>query len=158
MNRNERLKADIKWKNIKDNVIRKLQEIYADKITKQGLSALISSGKFQNSMIQEIIAQLEDVSSTTDEVPGISESDQLGDLYHEELSLSYIKDLDAIQNRLGRELVNMYQKEHKSSSKPANVIFQDLINSVLSKLINSKSNIFNTIQYKSELLRKTLMS
>jgi hypothetical protein len=150
MNRNERLKADIKWKNIKDNIIRKLQEIYADKITKQGISALVTSNKFQNSMIQEIIAQLEDVSIEGTNAPT--------DLYHEELSLSYIKDLDAIQNRLGRELANMYQKEHKGSSKPANVIFQDLINSVLSKLINSKSNIFNTIQYKSELLRKTLLA
>jgi len=159
MSRKERIKADIKWKNIKENITRKLQEEYNP--SKSGLASLISSDKFQNSVMEQIVVQLEKESGK--EVRE-SEFDEGGitkikdDIYYEEMSLSYIKDLDAIQNRLGRELISIYQKEYKGSTKSVNVVFFELMDRVLSKILSNKSNIFNTIQYKSELLRKTLLS
>lgn len=159
MSRKEKIKADIKWKNIKDNITRKLQEAYD--INKHNISGLLASDKFQNSVIQQIIVQLEkelggEVRESEFEDGGITKKKNF--VYFEEMSLSYIKDLDAIQNQIGRELVNIYQREYKDSNKSINIIFADLMDRVLSKIMNNKSNIFNTIRYKSELMRKTLLS
>ena len=73
--------------------------------------------------------------------------------------MSYLKDLQDMQRRIGRELVNIYQKEFASSSSASNVmkIFDEVLEATLSKFINNKSNIFLTIKFKSELLNKTLL-
>lgn len=143
LTRDERRKADIKWNNIRENIIRALHEEYSGKSA--NLSSLIASSKFQSSVLHYIVVELEKVAS-----PGTAVKDEI---YYEELALSYVKDLEAIQYRLGRELINTYQNEFRKS----NNAFHDLLMKVLTKLISNKSNIFTSIQYKSELLATTLL-
>jgi hypothetical protein len=160
MSRSERIKADIKWKNIKENITRELLKEFDEKISKQNIAKLIASDKFQRAVVHNIVVQLEKQTSTaTSATDDSGQAKEKTHLYYEEMSISYLKDLDAIQGHLGRELINVYQKEIKNSSGSSVAsMFSDLMNRVLSKILGNKSNIFNTMQYKSELLTKTLLN
>jgi hypothetical protein len=154
MSRDEIRKADIKWKNIRENIRREIKEEFRKKLTsKAALSSLLASTQLQSRILLEVARQLE-----SDEYAS-SNNTARDDIYYEEMSLSYLKDLQDMQRRIGRELVNIYQKEFASSSPASNVmkIFDEVLEAALSKFINNKSNIFLTIKFKSELLNKTLL-
>lgn len=149
LTREERRKADIKWNNVRQNIVRGLRDEYSDKLnSKSNLSSLLASNKFQSSVMHLIVKELEKLTDSG----ALAGSDEM---YYEELALSYVKDLEAIHHRLGRELINTYQSDYKNSRGQ---VFEDLLMQVLSKLINNKSNIFISMQYKAELLQKTLLA
>jgi hypothetical protein len=153
MSREEARKADIKWKNIRENILRVVREEFSSKLSvgsKKGLGALLASPKLHSSILLEIVKQLE----ATDQQKAVAAD--VTDVYYEELSVSYLKDLQAMQAKLGRELTNVYQSDY-ADIRDINKAFNGVMGDVLAKIINNKSNIFITIKYKSELLQKTLL-
>jgi hypothetical protein len=146
MSRDEIRKAEIKWKNIRENIRSGIKEKFRDKLkTKASLTNLLASAQLQSHMLLAITQELDDVDRVRN------------DVYYEEMSLSYLKDLQDIQRRMGRDLVNIYQKDFATKSGNLVKVFDDVLEAVLNKYINNKSNIFLTIRFKSELLEKTLL-
>jgi hypothetical protein len=136
MNSDKAAKSKTKWNNVKTNIIKELSGKYTTSGDKYG--KLFSDPKFLGDVISLIAQKLSNLDKITN------------DIAIREISISYAKDLEAINKKLERELKNTYDGRTSKST------FATIMDEVLSKFINNKSNLQTTIEYKSKLLNTVL--
>lgn len=130
MSRTEMAKSNTKYANIRTNIIKELDKKFN---VGHNYAKLFTKKEFLASVLSIMANKMVDFDKFKNPIEV------------RELSISYVKDLDNINKRLERELKNAHEASPKAS-------FSTIMDEVLSKFINSKSNLSATIDYKSKML------
>lgn len=174
MTRDEIRREESYWKNLRHTIKNTTMARIKDYLLKwefisiEKVKKLLSDPQIYKNIISIIIEQI----SIDNIVPtDISNMNQV----NIELFISYFRDIDKIQKGLKHDMVETYKKEYEeklektigvdkvSESKTAMarnqilLILENVLNEVLEKYINRRSNIYLSIDKKLELLSKTIL-
>lgn len=151
---------DIKWSLFRRRIIDSLIEWYENQPTpksENNFASLITSNKIIKHLSESIISSisLEDAQTVS----------KLADVHHIELQLSYISDLASMLNKFGQITEDIYNREfkedllkRKASTTRYKKIFHELMEQIIPMLVNKKSNIYQQLMHKAEILTKTIIS
>lgn len=152
MTRDEARRADTKWRVLREKITRDVKESFKSKIEDgKKIGNLVASSAFLNRVVLAISEKMEE-----DENVGLND-----EFSKSELLLSYVRDLQQTKNKLESDLVEVYSARYSDRFKKADKfkslsLFDEYMDDVLSRVVNRKSNIFLTVQYKSEILNKNI--
>ena len=85
--------------------------------------------------------------------------------YGSEIMMSYLSDLNSLENRLLKKIKDIYQRLHQEKLKKSTdiknkaiTVFGEVLKMTLEDLITEKSNIYATIKIKTDILNQYLFS
>lgn len=149
---------DIKWNLFRKRIIDAMVEWYetqsAPKSEKE-FEKIILSGDILSKLSESIISSisLEDAVTVS----------QLKPIHALELQLSYTSDLSLLLNKFQQISEDVYNREFKddlmkrsANTKRYSKVFKQLMEEIIPLLVNRKSNIYQQLMHKSEILTKTI--
>lgn len=148
------IKWDIFRRRIKDSLVEWWETKGAPKDEKEFFSRITSKN------ILEVLSESIITAMSLQDVATISKLDEV---HHTELQLSYTADLSSLLVRFGQLIEETYNRDYKenllsrkASAKTYLKIFESLLNDIIPILINRKSNIYQQLMHKADILIKTI--
>lgn len=149
---------DIKWNLFRKRIIDAMIEWYEKQpapTSEDAFALSLVSKKIIKHLSQSIISSI-----SLEDAKVVS---LLNDVHHTELQLSYTSDLSAMLTKFEQIIEDVYNREFKEDLLKRNVsenryrkIFQELIEQIIPMLVNRKSNIYQQLMHKAEILTKTI--
>jgi hypothetical protein len=152
MERAEMRKADSKSRVMREKITRDVAAKFRSEVDRgDKIGHLVAKKGFVAEVIKSVIERIEEGESAEGE----------DEYFKDELMLSYVRDLQNTKNKIENDLVEVYSSEYSGKFRKADKfksrkLFSELMDDVLARVINSKSSVFLTVQYKSELLEKSM--
>jgi hypothetical protein len=152
LSRSERQSTTVKYNiirnEIKKQILSSFDLVIKKNVTPEKFKKVISDPSLYTQALQHISYSISSLY-----IPAGKKSSENLDLFIEEVQISTTAELNYIQQLIVR---TMAQKAPLKINEPRK-IFSTLLDDILKRFINEKSNIFMTIEDKSEIASKTLL-